>query len=32
LALVTYTYDKAAINQASEPWVLEDGAWHEDDC
>ena len=32
LARVTYTYDKAAINQASEPWAFEDGAWHEDDC
>jgi hypothetical protein len=32
LARVTYTYDKAAINQASEPWVFEDGAWDKDDC
>lgn len=32
LARVSYTYDVSAINQDSEPWVLEDGAWHEDDC
>jgi hypothetical protein len=32
LARVTYTYDQPAINQVSEPWVLEDGSWHEDDC
>jgi hypothetical protein len=32
IALVTYTYDVPAINQASEPWVLEDGAWKLDQC
>ena len=32
LARVTYTYDVAEINQDAEPWVREDGAWHEDDC
>ena len=32
LARVTYTYDVKAINQDSEPWVREDGKWHEDDC
>ncbi|MGH9243068.1 MAG: hypothetical protein ACRD29_01875 [Acidimicrobiales bacterium] len=32
LARVTYTYDQVAINQTSEPWVFEDGAWREDDC
>lgn len=32
MARVTYTYDLAAINQDSEPWVREGGAWHEDDC
>jgi hypothetical protein len=32
LARVTYTYDVAEINQDSEPWVKESGAWHEDDC
>ncbi|MFT4081174.1 MAG: hypothetical protein QM638_01180 [Nocardioides sp.] len=33
MARVTYTYaDYPEIDQDSEPWVLEDGAWHEDDC
>jgi hypothetical protein len=32
LARVTYEYDNAAINQDHEPWVFEDGSWHEDDC
>src|SRR4029079_16094615 len=32
LARVTYTYDVAAINQENEPWVKENGDWHEDDC
>jgi hypothetical protein len=32
LARVTYTYAVAEINQDAEPWVREDGAWHEDDC
>jgi hypothetical protein len=32
LARVTYTYSIKAINQDREPWVREDGAWHEDDC
>lgn len=31
-ARVTYTYTVASINQEQEPWVLEDGAWREDDC
>jgi hypothetical protein len=32
LARVTYTYSIKAINQDSEPWVRENGSWHEDDC
>ncbi|WP_433364225.1 hypothetical protein ACQPZX_33580 [Actinoplanes sp. CA-142083] len=32
LARVTYTYSVKAIDQDSEPWVREDGRWHEDDC
>lgn len=32
LARVSYTYDVASINQDAEPWVREDGKWHEDDC
>jgi hypothetical protein len=33
LARVTYTYaEDPSINQDSEPWVREGGAWHEDDC
>ncbi len=32
LARVTYTYSTGAINQQSEPWVFEGGAWHQDDC
>jgi hypothetical protein len=32
-ARVTYTYaDSPEINQTDEPWVLEGGSWHEDDC
>jgi hypothetical protein len=32
LARVTYTFDVAEIDQDAEPWVREDGSWHEDDC
>lgn len=32
LARVTYTYELAAINQDSEPWVREQGEWKQDDC
>jgi hypothetical protein len=32
LARVTYTFTVAAINQNAEPWVRENGDWHEDDC
>lgn len=32
LARVTYTYSVPVINQTKEPWVREDGAWHQDDC
>lgn len=32
LARVSYTYSVPAINQESEPWVREDGAWKQDDC
>lgn len=32
LARVTYTYSTHSLDQTSEPWVREDGAWHEDDC
>ncbi|MFF5077364.1 hypothetical protein ACFY36_09950 [Actinoplanes sp. NPDC000266] len=32
LARVTYTYTVKAINQESEPWTREAGAWHQDDC
>jgi len=32
LARVTYTYSIKAINQEAEPWVREDGNWHQDDC
>lgn len=32
-ARVTYTYAASPdINQTDEPWVLEGGAWREDDC
>jgi hypothetical protein len=31
-ALVTYGYQVEAINQADEPWVLEQGSWRNDDC
>jgi hypothetical protein len=32
IALVTYTYDMPALNQAGEPWVLEGGTWKLDEC
>lgn len=32
LARVTYTYDVPALNQMSEPWAREGGAWRQDDC
>lgn len=32
LARVTYTYDKAALDQRGEPWVREAGTWRVDDC
>jgi hypothetical protein len=32
LARVSYTFSVASINQDSEPWVRENGIWHEDDC
>lgn len=32
LARVTYTYSDSKINQTDEPWVQENGEWHEDDC
>lgn len=32
LARVSYTYPDPAINQSTEPWVFEGGAWHQDDC
>ena len=32
LARATYTYSIKAINQDTEPWVRENGSWHEDDC
>jgi len=32
MARVTYTFDLAAINQDSEPWVRESGVWRQDDC
>jgi hypothetical protein len=32
MARVTYTYSVTALNQDAEPWVMESGAWHEDDC
>ena len=28
----TYTYPVPAINQTDEPWVLEDGTWHNGEC
>jgi hypothetical protein len=31
-ATVSYKYDEATLDQADEPWVLEDGTWHLDDC
>ncbi|GAA2178852.1 hypothetical protein GCM10009785_03170 [Brooklawnia cerclae] len=32
MARVTYTFSVQAINQTDEPWVKEEGTWHEDDC
>ncbi|MFD5829806.1 hypothetical protein [Lentzea sp. NPDC060358] len=32
LARVTYTYDKAELDQRGEPWVRESGVWRIDDC
>jgi len=32
LARVTYTYDKADLDQRGEPWVREGGDWRVDDC
>jgi len=32
LAQVTYAYDVPALDQTSEPWTREDGAWKQDDC
>ncbi|WP_230205343.1 hypothetical protein [Parafrankia elaeagni] len=32
LARVSYPYPDPAINQREEPWVFENGAWHQDDC
>ena len=32
LARVTYTYRVSAINQVYEPWSLENGQWHNEDC
>ena len=31
-ATVSYEYSDDAINQADEPWILEGGVWHIDDC
>ncbi|PWJ27202.1 hypothetical protein ATK17_3392 [Branchiibius hedensis] len=28
----TYTYAKSGLNQSRQPWVLESGAWKNDDC
>lgn len=32
MARVTYTFADPALDQESEPWVVEDGAWRQDDC
>ncbi|GAB2831177.1 hypothetical protein GCM10027200_33330 [Lentzea nigeriaca] len=32
LGRVTTTYAKSELNQRSEPWVRENGAWRVDDC
>jgi hypothetical protein len=32
LARVTYTFVVRALDQDAEPWVKENGTWHEDDC
>jgi hypothetical protein len=32
LGRVTSTYVKSELNQRSEPWVRENGAWRVDDC
>jgi hypothetical protein len=31
-ARVTYTYGEFDLNQTGEPWTLEAGQWHNDDC
>lgn len=31
-ATATYSYPVPAINQTNEPWVLEDGTWHNGEC
>lgn len=31
-ATVSYEYAEEALDQADEPWVLEAGEWHIDDC
>lgn len=31
-ALVTYSYTSPVLDQHSQPWVLENGAWKYDDC
>lgn len=31
-ATVSYEYEDETLNQEDEPWVLEDGEWHLDDC
>ena len=32
MARVTYTYTITAINQTDQPWTLEAGGWHNDNC
>ncbi len=31
-ATATYELSDSSLNQTAERWVLEDGAWHNDDC
>jgi hypothetical protein len=31
-ARVTSSFDQPALDQVGEPWLLEDGAWRNDDC
>ena len=31
-ATVTYEFSVSALNQSTQPWVLEGGTWHVDDC